>query len=204
MKKFLHKIKNMPIAGSLGKRLASMGIALSVSFISPLMAQERESIFDEGKKGLVGSHFTWGGELGTSIDVSGYDMSTFNIDALFGYKNSYFRIVGLGAGIHRALGTGDNFIPVYAVMRTSFSHSPILFFMSLKPGYSFNTIHNSSTFGDVNAALGAGINLAISKRFKSHIILAYEFRHFNKKHREKYSLEVENISLATLSFGVNF
>lgn len=188
------------------KFLKSMGIA--VSFISlsalPAGAEQRESLFPDKGKDLIGSHFTWGAEVGTSIDVSGYDTSTFNIDALLGYKSDYFRIAGVGAGIHRALGTGDNFIPVYAVLRTSFSSKPRLFFMSLKAGYSFNTISNSSTFGDVNAALGAGINLAISKRFKSHIILAYEFRHFNSKHREKYSLEAEDISLATLTFGVNF
>lgn len=188
------------------KFLKSMGIA--VSFISlsalPAGAEQRESLFPDKGKDLIGSHFTWGAEVGTSIDVSGYDTSTFNIDALLGYKSDYFRIAGVGAGIHRALGTGDNFIPVYVVLRTSFSYKPRLFFMSLKAGYSFNTISNSSTFGDVNAALGAGINLAISKRFKSHIILAYEFRHFNSKHREKYSLEAEDISLATLTFGVNF
>ncbi|MDE6753273.1 MAG: hypothetical protein K2J82_01520 [Muribaculaceae bacterium] len=183
-----------------------MGIVfcLGLSANSDIKAEERESFFKEGEKGLVGSHFTWGAELGTSIDISGYDSSTFNIDAIFGYKNSLFRTLGMGVGIHRALGTGDNFIPVYAIMRTSFSKKPGLFFMSLKAGYSFNTISNSPTFGDTNASLGAGINLAMSKNFQSHIILGYEFRHFNQKHRDKYSIEAENVSLATLTFGVNF
>ncbi|MBD5310467.1 MAG: hypothetical protein HDS10_08635 [Bacteroides sp.] len=196
----------MPILSGCLKSLKSVGIAASILLLSSFssFAEERESLFPERGKDLIGSHFTWGAEVGTSIDVSGYDTSTFNIDALLGYKSDYFRILGFGAGIHRALGTGDNFIPLYAVLRTSFSSQPRLFFMSLKTGYSFNTIKNSATFGDINASLGAGINLAISKRFKSHIILAYEFRHFNSKHREKYSLEAEDISLATLTFGVNF
>lgn len=198
--------KFMPVVRRHVNCLRITGIVIFMSLLSPkaLHSQERESFFNEGEKGLTGSHFTWGAELGTSIDLSGYDTSTFNIDALLGYKNDYFKIIGIGAGIHRAVGTGDNFVPLYAVMRTSFSSKPRLFFMSLKAGYSFNTISNSSTFGDINAALGAGLNLAISKRFKSHIILAYEFRHFNQKHREKYSLEPEDISLATLTFGVNF
>ena len=191
-------------------RIKGFFAGLCLLSCSPLLpgnfgcAQERESLFGDGSKGLIGSHFTWGAEFGTSIDVSGYDTSTFNIDAQLGYKSNLFRILGIGAGIHRAFGTGDNFVPVYAVVRTSFSNKPKLFFMSLKAGYSFNTISNSSTFGDINASLGAGINLAVSKKFKSHIILGYEFRHFNQKHRDKYSIEAKDISLVNLSFGVNF
>lgn len=166
--------------------------------------EHAESFFPQRARSLEESHFSWGAEFGTSIDVSGYDSSTFNVDALFGYKNKYLRLLGMGVGIHRSFGTGDNFVPVYAVVRTSFSSRPKLFFMSFKAGYSFNTISNSSTFGDVNASLGAGINLAVSRKFRTHIILGYEFRHFNQKHREKYSLEAEDISLATLSLGVNF
>lgn len=165
---------------------------------------EAESIFPESSKPLSESHFTWGGEFGASIDLSGYDTSTFDVDIILGYKNNYFKIIGVGAGVHRAFGTGDNFIPVYAVMRTSFSTKPRLLFMSLKAGYSFNTMGDAPTFGDINASLGCGINLAMSKKFRSHIILAYEFRHFNKRHKDVLNIHADDISLATLSFGVNF
>lgn len=165
---------------------------------------QRESIFGNRTKPLSESHFTWGAEVGSSIDISGYDTSTFDADVMFGYKNGWFKILGVGAGIHRAFGTGDNFVPVYAVVRTSFSRKPRLFFLSFKAGYSFNTMGDSPTFGDTNSALGAGVNLAFSRRFKSHIVLAYEFRHFNARHKSLYDLPCENISLATISFGVNF
>lgn len=167
-------------------------------------ATEVEAIFENRQKSLSESHFTWGAEFGTSIDVSGYDSSTFNVDVVIGYKSNYFRMLGVSVGVHRAFGTGDNFIPISAVVRTSFSSRPRLFFMSLKAGYSFNTISDSPTFGDINATLGCGINLAISRHFKSHLILGYEFRHFNKKHREMYSIVAKDISLATLTFGANF
>ncbi len=166
--------------------------------------EERESLFPKASRDLATSHFTWGAEFGCSIDLSGYDTSTFNVDAVLGYKNNYFRILGAGVGIHRSLGSGDNFIPVYALMRTSFSTKPRLFFMSLKVGYSFNTMGDSPMFGDTNAQLGAGINLAMSRRFQSHIILAYEFRHFNKRHKYILNDKADDISLATISFGVNF
>lgn len=63
----------------------------------------RESLFPEKSRSLAKSHFTWGAEAGASIDLTGHDMSTFDVDVLFGYKNSYIRMVGLGAGIHTAL-----------------------------------------------------------------------------------------------------
>ena len=166
--------------------------------------EERESLFPKASRDLGTSHFTWGAEFGASIDLSGYNTSTFNVDAVLGYKNSYFRILGVGVGVHRSLGNADNFIPVYALMRTSFSTRPRLFFMSLKAGYSFNTMGDSPMFGDTNAQLGAGINLAMSKKFNSHIILAYEFRHFNKRHKYILNDKADDISLATISFGVNF
>jgi hypothetical protein len=165
---------------------------------------ERESVFQTKGTSLGSSHFTWGGEFGMSIDLSGYDASTFNIDAQLGYKNNYFNILGVGFGVHQAIGTSDTYVPIYAVMRTSFAPRPRLFFMSLKVGYSFNTIGDSPTFGDTNAQLGAGINLAMSRKFKSYIVLAYEFRHFNQRHNYILKGKRNDISLATLSFGVNF
>lgn len=166
--------------------------------------EERESLFPNATRDLGASHFTWGAEFGASIDMSDCNTSTFNIDAVLGYKNSYFRILGAGVGIHKSLGNGDSFIPVYALLRTSFSNKPKLLFMSLKLGYSFNTIGDSPTFGDVNSQLGLGINLAMGKKFQSHIVLAYEFRHFNARNKAIINEDYNNISFATVSFGVNF
>lgn len=164
----------------------------------------RESIFNDKYTPLWKSHFTWGAEFGASIDLSGYDTSTFDVDVVLGYKNKWLKLVGIGGGIHRAFGTGDNFIPVYAIIRTSFTSRPSLFFLSFKAGYSFNTMGDAPTFGDTSAQIGAGLNLAVSKRFQSHIVLSYGFRHFNKRHTALYELPTENIALASLSFGVNF
>ncbi len=193
-------------SGEMGEAVCQTSDITSVALDSTVSEEkeERESLFPKATKNLGFSHFTWGAEFGASIDLSGYDTSTFNVDAVFGYKNNYFRILGAGAGIHKSLGNGDTFIPVYALMRTSFSPRPRLFFMSLKVGYSFNTMGDSPTFGDTSAQLGAGINLAMSRKFQSHIILAYEFRHFNKRHKYILNDKAEDISLATISFGVNF
>lgn len=150
------------------------------------------------------SHFTWGAEFGTSIDMSGYDSSTFNIDAMVGYRSSVFQLLGAGAGVHRSMGTGDNYIPIYGIMRTSFSKTKKLFFMNLKIGYSFNTIGDAPMFGDVNCSLGAGINLASGNTYRSYLILGYEFRHFNQRNKSKVDLNADDVSLVSISFGVNF
>ncbi len=185
--------------------VAELGASSTVASVSKVEeTEERESLFPNATRNLDTSHFTWGAEFGASIDLSGYNTSTFNIDAVLGYKNKYLRILGAGVGIHRSLGTGDNFIPVYGLLRTSFSSRPRLFFMSLKVGYSFNTMGDSPTFGDTNSQIGWGINLAMSKKFQSHIILAYEFRHFNARHKHVLNDKANDISLATISFGVNF
>lgn len=182
--------------------------SLSADNVSALKTEpaptERESLFPEASRSLAFSHFTWGAEIGASIDLGGHDMSTFDADVLLGYKNKYIRLAGIGAGIHRAFGTGNNFIPVYLVLRSSFRSKPSLFFMHLKAGYSFNTIGESPMFGDWVGSVGAGINLAMSRRFQSHIILALGFRHFNERHRTEVELDVKDVYIAQLSFGVNF
>ncbi len=180
-----------------------MGV-LSCSIMGKAQEKATESLFPNADRPLSTSHFTWGAEFGTSIDLTGYDTSTVNLDLVFGYKNSYLDLLGLGAGVHRSVGTGDNFVPIYAVIHTDFSKRKRPFFMAVKAGYSFNTMGNAPTFGDIAASLGGGINLAVSRKFTSYIILAYEFRHFNKRHRESFNILAEDISLATLSIGVTF
>lgn len=164
----------------------------------------RESIFGDHSRSLAFSHFTWGAELGSSIDLRGNNMSTFDIDVILGYKSRFLRTIGIGAGVHRSFGSKNNFIPVYFLLRTSFRDKPSLFFFDLKAGYSFNTINSSAARGGVSASLGVGINLAMSKKFQSHIVLSYCYFHINGKTRSEVSLPSKYVDLARLSLGVNF
>lgn len=165
---------------------------------------ERESLFPKKSRDLRSSHFTWGAEIGSSIDLSSHDMSTMDLDVVFGYKNNIIRTVGMGVGVHRAFGNGSTFIPIYAVLRTSFSPKPAPCFLHLKVGYSFNSVADSPMLGDVSASVGVGINLAMTRRCMTHIILSYGFRHFSYRHSEIINLGIQNISLAQLAFGINF
>ncbi len=163
--------------------------------------------FDESKRiGIARgfSHFTWGLETGMSLDVSGLDMSTFNLDVMFGYRNKWIQMVGVGGGVHKSLGSSDSFFPVYVLFRSSFRPKPSLFFFHLRLGYSFNAVSNSPTYGDTSCAIGCGLNLTNKRKFQSYLLVAYSFRHFNRKHSEAADINRSNVSLAQIGFGVTF
>ncbi len=163
--------------------------------------------FDESKRVGIArgfSHFTWGMETGMSLDLSGLDMSTFNLDVMFGYRNKWIQMAGVGGGVHKSLGSSDSFFPVYAVFRSSFRPKPSLCFFHLRVGYSFNAISNSPTYGDTSCAIGCGLNLTNRRKFQSYLLVAYSFRHFNRKHSEAAEIHRSNVSLAQIGFGVTF
>ncbi len=149
------------------------------------------------------SKMMFGLELGTGLDLSSTDMSTFNADFLIGYRYKYIQLLGFGAGIHKSLGTRDSFIPLYAVFRTGFSPRPTLAFMHLSIGYSFNTISHSPMFGDTTAMIGAGINLVSKPRFQSNIIIGFGYRHFSERHQELANITKPNLGYAQISFGIS-
>lgn len=156
------------------------------------------------KYAALRQHFTWGIDVGASIYLSGEDMSTFDAETYFGYKGTWIRTAAIGAGIHKAFGNKYTFIPLYAVVRTSFRSKPSLLFFELKAGYSFNTLNDSGSFGGAYGSFGLGINLYSSKSFQSHIVLAYSY--FTLKNATDLNIPYhgDNINSAVLRFGINF
>ena len=163
-----------------------------------------ESILKNNEKPLSESHFTWGADIGGSIDLRGNDMSTFDAEAVIGYKNRFIQLAGIGVGVHRAFGNGNNMIPLYAIFRSSFRSAPSLFFLNVKTGYSFNSIGEIGVHSGFNCSVGVGINLAVSPRFKSHIILSYGYFRLDEEQRLWAGMEVGHVDYAQLRFGVTF
>lgn len=176
----------------------------SVSLQMPDNTSERESLFPERSRSLAFSNFTWGAEAGSSLDLTSHDLSSFDLDVLFGYKNSYIKMAGIGAGIHRSIHTGNNFIPVYAVIRTNFRRTPSLLFLNLQGGYSFNSFSSSGTVGDFYGALGVGINLQQTNTSKTYVILSGAYQYFSEGNRMKTDIDTNYIFFAKLVIGVNF
>lgn len=144
-----------------------------------------------------------GAELGSCLDLTSTDMSTFNFEILFGYRWKAIQLLGVQVGIHKSLGTSDTFIPICLVFRTPFRAKPSRFFFHFNAGYSFNTVASSAMFGDITAAIGAGINLVQRPRFQSNISLAVGFRHFNQRHQVLSQIDRENVGFAQISFGIS-
>lgn len=149
-------------------------------------------------------HFMWGVDFGSSIDMSGNDMTSLDIDAYFGYKSDYFRALGIGAGIHTSLGNDVTLIPVYALLRTSFSSRPRLCFLDLRAGYSFNNMKGNTTQSNPFASAGIGFNLYSNSKFKSHLILAYNFYKMDKYTTNDSFQNISNLSAVSIKLGITF
>lgn len=148
--------------------------------------------------------FTWGADIGSSIDMSGNDMSSVDVGAYFGYRNSWIRTVGAGAAIHSSLGNNNTFIPIYAIFRSSFTSKPSLCFVDIKCGYSFNNLGSVSTQSGFFGGLGVGFNLYSNSKFKSHIILAYNYFKLKPYNNIEKPMGNDNLQTVAIHIGISF
>ncbi len=118
---------------------------------------------------------TAGLEVGAAIDMAGNDFSGFDIDLYGGYRSSLIKCFGLGAGYHHSFSGPQYHIPIYAIFRSGLSQKKQLFFVDFRVGYSINHLQKNINQGGFYGSAGIGINLAVSKRFGSHILLGYNF-----------------------------
>lgn len=150
------------------------------------------------------SHFTWGAEAGSSLDMTSNDLSTFDIDVMMGYHNKSIMLAGVGGGWHKSVHSGTCFIPLYAVFRSSFTSRPSLLFMNVQAGYSFNSMQTAGSYGDFVGAVGVGVNLKQSKSSRSYVILSAHYQHLNSLHRLQTEIDKKYLLFARLVIGVNF
>lgn len=148
--------------------------------------------------------FVWGADIGSSIDISGNDMSSIDADAYFGYKNSFIRTLGVGASIHTALGNDNMLIPIYLIFRSSFRTQPSLCFLDLRGGYSFNSLKSSNNQSGAFGSIGVGFNLSFSRKFNSHIILSYNFFQLKPYGIGEDHVDVSNLSSMAVRIGISF
>ncbi len=145
-------------------------------------------------------HFTWGADAGSSIDMSATGMSTIDLDVNVGYKGSYVRFLGIGAGISTMVENSSRFYPVYALFRSSFSPQPRFCFLELRAGTAICDLRCLPIQANPYGSLGLGITLAHSERFSSHIILAYSCVALRGEARR----QLDNLHFATIRLGVAF
>lgn len=148
-------------------------------------------------------HFAWGAEIGTGIDMGGDDMSTLNIHAAVGYRNSWLKIAGIGAGIDMMMSNSCRSYPIYAIARTSFSSRPKLLFGDMRVGVAVNQAPGIPDRTNFYLQPGIGITLAKGKSFSSHLLLSYTYNSMTFPGDREDTL-IHGLNRATISIGVTF
>lgn len=151
------------------------------------------------------SHFAWGAEAGGSIDMTSNDMSTLNLNAMFGYRNSLFQMLGVGAGIQVMVDNSCRAFPIFAVMRTSFRTAPSLCFFDLRAGCAVNNVNDDSSQTRLYVSPSVGFNLARNRNFVSYVTVGYEYNGLKDyvKDGEAYHIG-GGLSMAVVKIGITF
>lgn len=153
---------------------------------------------------LENSHFTWGVDVGTSIDVGAYDLSTIDVDFNIGYKNKMFKTVGIMAGVHRNFDNGTYYIPLTVLARINVNSTNPWSFLQMHMGYSFNTVGEIKHTGAFTFGGGIGFRIAHSRSFSSHIALTYSYMRLGKSQQLMIDKRRRNVDVIQVRLGVNF
>ena len=152
----------------------------------------------------TGSHFAWGAEFGSSIDLSAHDMSSIDFNAYFGVRHRWLMLAGVGAGADIMVSNSCRSYPIFAIFRTDFSNLRKLVFLDLRGGIVLNYLYDneSQTGGYLSASLG--FNLARGKNFNSYITAGYTLNTRKDITRGDITTPYPSLSLAVIRLGVSF
>lgn len=148
--------------------------------------------------------FTWGGAIGTAIDMSSHDMSTIKASVVLGYKSPSFPLVGVGAGVNMMMSNSNSSFPIFAVVRTNFgaTHSPL--FIEMRAGAIVTNLSNSSHTA-LYLSPGIGINLAKGEKFRSYLLLSYEYNGLKYTSADDPTIgRIRGLDYASASIGILF
>ena len=149
--------------------------------------------------------FTFGAEVGASIDMSGNDLSSFDIDLFGGYRSRTIKCFGLGVGLHNSFSNNRHYLPIYALFRSNLLSNNSLLFVDFRAGYSMNQMHKSEHQGGFFGSAGLGMNLSVSRKFGSHILIGYNFYQLSPFTDEKgIYQDINGCHLVSIRLGISF
>lgn len=148
--------------------------------------------------------FAWGAEFGSSVDLSGNDMSSIDISASFGVSHKWIMLAGLGAGANVMISNSCRTYPIYAVFRTDFSSFMKILFVEARGGIALNYLYDNVTQTGGYAGLYVGFNLARGKKYRSYITAGYTFVDRKDVHSGEMVTKYDFLSLASVRLGVTF
>lgn len=149
-------------------------------------------------------HFAWGATIGSSIDMTGQDMTAIDIDAFFGYKGDYIRMAGVGAGIRMMVSNSSRNYPVYGMIRTSFTRKPSFLYMEVKGGISFTNLYTDVYQRNFIGGIAVGFTLAHSRTFSSNFSLGYEFMPLRDATIDGVTTRFTDLHYAAIRIGASF
>lgn len=163
------------------------------------------AVYATEKKDISGwRHFVWGAEVGGAIDMTSNDMSSVNLDAYFGYRNSWLDVIGVGAEVDMMVSNGVRAFPVYAMFRTSFSSKPKILFMDLRAGMVINNINNSEQQNRLYFSPSLGINLAKGSTFQSYLMVGYVYNGMKSVTVDDEFHHLRGLHSGCLRLGISF
>jgi hypothetical protein len=173
-------MKKISIGIAILSMLTARGISYGEELVSPTDSIATTALTEIVPEAKVDpnydlGHFTWGADLGSSVDLTANDMTSVDLHAYFGYKDSWLRFLGAGVGVNSMISNQSRCYPIYAMVRTSFSNKPQLCFFDARVGFAFNNIMSYKSQTDFYGSIGIGITLAKGRKFSSHIILSYTY-----------------------------
>ena len=148
--------------------------------------------------------FAWGAEIGCGIDIGGHDMSNINFNAYFGMKNSWFQLLGAGAGVDMMMSNSCRCFPVFAVCRTAFGVKNPRCFAEVRLGGAYSSFDGDYSCWGAYVAPAIGFNLAVGRSYRSYIILSYVYNDVDYPGINPDYGEIHGLNYANLSIGVTF
>lgn len=150
------------------------------------------------------SHFTWGADVGSTIDLTGQDLTSIDLTACLGYKNKFIRFIGAGAGVKMMVSNNSRVYPVFAMFRSGFSsrHTPC--FLEVKAGCALMNLHDDIYQRNFYGSLGVGFTLAHGRTFSSHFTLAYEFVPMHDSTANGQTFRFKDLHSASIKIGASF
>ncbi|MDE6287363.1 MAG: hypothetical protein K2M00_01095 [Muribaculaceae bacterium] len=158
----------------------------------------------EGDEVSSKTRFAWGAEAGSSIDLSGNDMSSIDFNATVGLSRGWISFLGAGVGADIMVSNSCRTYPMFALFRTDFSKRVKLLFMDVRVGAALNYLPNNVSQTTPYVSLNLGINLATGKTFRSYVLAGYTYIDRKDVTRDERVIPYEPLHLATIRLGIAF
>lgn len=155
------------------------------------------------KLGHDGVRFAWGAEFGSTIDMSGSQMSSIDFTASAGVSYKWLSLGGIGVGADIMVSNSDRVYPIFAVCRTDFSQWVKVLFIDARAGVALNYMgshHQSGAY----VSPSIGFNLATGATFRSYLTVGYTFISRKGYQRGEEMIHLKSLSMATVRLGVSF